>query len=351
MSEARTARHTTLERLEPVLALTDPIGVLSVYVDADPALAAGPRPAWQAPVRAGLRRLVKEARETWPRDDRFALEARLDELDGELERLLDPRGSSRGRALFATIAGGETRRLELRSQLPAEVRLGRRAVVLPLLAALQEGRAAGVASVERARLGLSEWEDGTVRLLETIELEGEPERGEPPATNPAVPQSFPERDRFETGVGARVASQVRDAGAVLAREAEARSWDVVVADGDPRLLDALELGSATGTAELVRSPQPFAGQSAAEVADRVEPTLREHRADATARLVGRLEGSAATQDPGVVDRALAEGRVEHLLLAPAADPDHAEELARRALETGAEVTIVDGPPVAALLRW
>jgi hypothetical protein len=47
--------------LEPVLALSDPIGVLSIYVDA---------------------------------------ETRVDELEGELDALLDPPGSSSGRVLF-----------------------------------------------------------------------------------------------------------------------------------------------------------------------------------------------------------------------------------------------------------
>lgn len=38
-------RHNAPIELDAIAALSDPIGVLTVYVDADPALSAGPRPA------------------------------------------------------------------------------------------------------------------------------------------------------------------------------------------------------------------------------------------------------------------------------------------------------------------
>lgn len=104
-------------RLEAIAALSDPIGVLSVYADADPALAADPRPAWQAPVRAALRRLVKDAQRTRPRAEWTALRARLDELEPELEALLDPHLGHRGRVLIVAVAGGELHRVGLRAPL------------------------------------------------------------------------------------------------------------------------------------------------------------------------------------------------------------------------------------------
>ena len=347
--------------LRTILELTDPIGVLSVYVDADPALAAGTPPAWNAPVRSGLRCLVKEAQEAWPRDARFALEARLEELEPDLEWLLDPLGPSRGRALFAGVGGGTPERVGFRSPLPSLVSFGHRAIVLPLLAARQEGRPAGVATVLWDRLELSEWELAELRELETIELETEPDRvGSRPATNPSVPQPFPERDRFETGHGARIAARVRKAGEDLSREAGARHWDYVVVDGDPRLLDAFETGFGAGESELVRSPRPFAGTPDADISDRVASMLRELREATTKQLVAKLESSgAATTDAAVVERALGEGRVDHLLLAKrteSARAPAAESLLRRAFETGAAVTLVDPlvlghGDVAALLRW
>jgi hypothetical protein len=63
----------------------------------------------------------------------------------------------------------------------------------------------------------------------------------------------------------------------------------------------------------------------------------------------------------VVERALAEGRVEQLLLEAPGEPDRladGEALLRQALRTGAGITVVEaasapvGPDgVAALLRW
>lgn len=103
--------------LEAIAALSDPIGVLSVYVDADPALVAGSRPAWQAPVRTGLRRLVNDTRQTRPRAERLAFAARLRELEPELDALLDPRLGGRGRALFAAITGSDFHRVDLRARL------------------------------------------------------------------------------------------------------------------------------------------------------------------------------------------------------------------------------------------
>jgi len=326
---------------EAPVHLDDPIGILSVYVDADPALGGGPRPGWQAPVRAGLRGLARDAQHL-PRAERLALEARLDELEPAIESLLDPRGSGRGRALFAGLDGGPVSRFDLRAPLPSLVHVGPFAVVLPLLAARQRDRAAGVVSISWTVLELFEWEHAELRPLETIELApaDEPRRGRP-GTNPAVPQTFPERDRFETGVGARVANRVREAGAELRRRAEARGWDVVVADGDPRLLEALEQGLGAGAVPVVRQDGT------------VEETLARVRDEEEARLVARLdEAAAATHDEAVVERALAEGRVEHLLLPRVAGVDlHAEALLREALATSAEVTIVDIAAPAALLRW
>lgn len=346
----------------PILELEDPIGVLSVYVDADPALSAGTPPAWQTPIRAGLRDLVKEARDEWPRAERMAFEARLEELEPELASLLQRRDLSRGRAFFAAIERGDMRRVELHAVLPSRVAVDRKAVVLPLVAARQAGRPAGVADLSWARVVLSEWELGMLRKVETIELDVDlaGERGRP-ATNPSVPQSFPERDRFETGVGTRVLARMRQVGADIGRAAKARRWDTVLVDGDPRFLEALEDGIGPNGPALMASTQPFAGVPPLEAADRVGAALQDRRRARERQLVEQLDASAtATRDIVAVERAFEEGRVEHLLLQPDGEQGSLahEALLRRALETGAEVTAVDagaavlGPDgVAAVLRW
>lgn len=354
----------TTDWLAPILELEDPIGVLSVYVDADPALAAGTPPAWQTPIRTELRELLGTARAEWPRDHRMTFEARLEELEPELTSVLERRDLSRGRALFAAIERDEVHPVDVHAVLPSLVTVGPRALVLPLVAARQAGRPAGVAELSWTQVVLSEWEFGIVRELETIELgvdlAGEPGR---PTTNPSVPQSFPERDRFETGVGSRVLTRIREVGVQVAREAKARGWDVVVVDsGVPRFIETLGDGVGPNGASVLRSADPLADVSRAEAADRVGAALRDRRKADQNRLVQQLDAStAATRDAAVVERALAEGRVEHLLLEAPVEPRSlaaGEALLRQALRTGAEVTVVEaasaqvGPDgVAALLRW
>ena len=352
---------TSGDWLAPILELEDRIGILSVYLDADPALAAGDRPAWQAPVRAGLRDVVKEARQEWPRDDRIALEARLAELEPELASLLGRGGASRGRALFAAIDGDTVRQLELHALLPSMVAFARQAAVLPLVAVRQDGRPAGVAELSSARIVLSEWELGMLNEVETVDLEPVADDGGRPATNPAVPQSFPDRDRFQAGVDSRVLARTREVGADLRARAAERGWDVVVVDGDARLVDALAADLGPDGPDLLPSSQPFSGDRG-ETADRVGAALRDRRHAEEERLVERLNASAAaTHDVTVVERALAEGRIEHLLLQLPGDPSGfaaAESLFRHALATSARVTVLHkasavlGPDgVAALLRW
>jgi hypothetical protein len=341
------------EQLEAVLDLRDPIGVLSIYVDADPALTVAAGRAWQAPVREGIRRLFDDARDA-PRGRRIALEQRLDALAPELELLLDPRGSGRGRALFAAISSGETVQLELRTPLPTLVELGAKARALPLVEALSDGRPAGVALVRRDRIELLEWEPDGLESLREIELaQADPEgRGSPGGTNPAVRQPGPERDRFERAHGARLAAAVRASGEEVRRLASERGWDVLVADGDPRLARELEPSFAGGSCELVRSPVPLATLPDAEVAARVEPVLRRVREREHARLRRLLETSPlVTRGARAVAVALEQGRVDHLLLDPSVPPA-AERLLRTALATSAGVTVTPTPAgAAALLRW
>jgi hypothetical protein len=354
----------TADWLAPILELEDPIGVLSVYVDADPALAAGTPPAWQTPIRTELRELLGTARREWPRDHRMAFEARLEELEPELTSVLARRDLSRGRALFAAIERDDVRPIDIHAVWPSLATVRPQALVLPLVAAQQTGRPAGVAELSWSQVVLSEWEFGVLRELETIELgvdlAGEPGR---PTTNPSVPQSFPERDRFETGVGSRVLTRIREVGAQVAHEAKARGWDVIVVDGDvPRFVETLEGGIGPNGASVLRSSEPLADIARAEAADRVAAVLRDRRKVEQKQLVEQLDAStAATRDAAVVERALAEGRVEHLLLEAAGDPGSlaaGETLLRQALRTGADVTVVEaasasvGPDgVAALLRW
>ena len=339
-------------RIQAALALDDPLGVLSIYVDADPTLAGGPRPAWQIPVRDGLRQIAGEARKDWPRDRRIGLETCLERLEPELETLLDPRGSSRSRVLFAAISTSELVRIELRTPLPSLVAFDEVARALPLAAALAEGRAAGLVLVDRRRIEVYEWELDELRPVVSVRLAGaDPEgRGSPGRTNPAVPKQSPERDRFAQGHDARLANEVRAVGERLRRLARERGWDPIVADGDARLVDELESSFSNG--EVVRSLASLAALSDAERAVQAGALVREVRRAEARRVGGSLEASPlVTRGTGAVSVALDQGRVDRVVLDPSLPPD-AERLLRAALATSAEVTITPtAEGAAALLRW
>lgn len=360
-AQPQVAVHGTVA-IPAILALSDPVGVLTIYVDADPALAGGVRPAWQAPIRVGLRRLVRDARRTLSREKWIALEARVAELEPELEALLDPRHGSRGRALFAALEHRAVHRVALRATFPPLVQLTGQARVLPLLKAVQDGRAAGVATISTEQLDTAEWELGALHAVETIPLAAAETQSARPATNPAVRQPFPERDRFRSAAGARMLARARETGALLASKAEMRGWDFLITEGDPRLVDALSSGFVTDTCELVQSGRAIGKLAASRTSRAVEIALRERRLERLAQLLGQVDSSrAATRDPLVLEHSLDSGRVEHLLLAdsPELFPRlDAESLIRRAFATGAKVTLVTAGSAelgaggaAALLRW
>jgi hypothetical protein len=113
---------------------------------------------------------------------------------------------------------------------------------------------------------------------------------------------------------------------------------------------------------VLPSNEALGNVSRSEAADRVNAVLRERRLAVQQRLVAQLDASpAATRAAAVVGRALAEGRVEHLLLEASGELGSLmarEALLREALRTAADVTVVEAAPapvgehgVAALLRW
>ena len=164
-----------------------------------------------------------------------------------------------------------------------------------------------------------------------------------------MPKQSPERDRFAQGHDARLANEVRAVGERLRRLARERGWDPIVADGDPGLVDELELSFSNG--EVVRSLASLAALSDAERAVQAGALVREVRRAEARRVVGSLEASPlVTRGTGAVSVALDQGRVDCVLLDPSLP--EGERLSRAGLATSAEVTIASTPDgAAALLRW
>jgi hypothetical protein len=383
-----------------VAQMRDPVGVLSLYVDASPDRAAGVRPGWHIAAENALRAVRARIDSERPPDRARALRARLMRFDGVTREWLYARGGGRGRALFLPLGGGTPIAIAVQMRLPDLVMLDQTAHVAPLLAAFDAGRPAGVAVASRARVRVLEQRLGSTDELMVLEFDevtsewGEI-RGAGLANTAVRRPTASARDHYRHRMDERRAWFLQSAGDRLAELAVERGWDTVALCGDRRLTDAV--GSRLGAdrrIEMVTLAESMDWYSASEVGAAVAAALDRTRSDRQAALASRAldaarGGGSATLGLSQTLPALNEGRVERLLvdmacerrgsrlpdgrlatageLLPGADPreqthdDHlTERMVERALETGAGVTPVDGPAaglleahdgVAAMLRW
>ena len=135
--------------LVALAAIQDPLGVLSVYIDADPGLAGHERPVWEIAVRNRLGEIRHEVKDGETHDRWTAIEAAIDRLQPRLLAPTDAATRGRGRALFAPLS--DHRVEEVRVQVPLEtmVVLRDRAYLEPLARALDAGRPTGLVNVSR----------------------------------------------------------------------------------------------------------------------------------------------------------------------------------------------------------
>jgi hypothetical protein len=389
-------------RIRELLRFEDEGGVLSFYVGHTPAQAADLQPTAPIEIRNQIKALKAELQR---RDgDRGKVAARLDRLGPDIERLLDPHASGRGRAMFVGVGSGRTERVVLQIPFAERVIHHDSAYVRPLVAAHDEGRAAGIVNVTREHSRLMSWALGEVEELWVRRFEVEDDviardKSAPSVGNIAHPgQGRADRDSFLGRLDENHHRFVKGTIDEVVEEAGARRWDRIVVAGTPKLRDELakQLRSAVGeTTRVLLADQTFEETAPHAVADHVWPLLRSVHRDREAELVDTavdrgLGGNAGAVGLRRVCDALNEGRVQHLLyaadlqvsgyrsdedtlhprvegaVAQSSDiklhrePLFVERLIEKAVATAAAVTPVDdtaaGPlqaheGVAALLRW
>lgn len=389
--------------LRSIVGLEDPLGVLSIYVSVLPEGETGSRPVWQLELRHELEQACARLGGAAGPAYAVALDRRLGELADELELLVSPRESGRGRALFAGLTGGAASRVGLRQPLLTRVEVGACALARPLASAFEAGRPAGIAFLSRDELRLFEWRLGETDLLESVpvpEFEG---RHRPVGSSAARPRSAPQagsgfhvgqqRDLHERRVEeARrqfVAHALR-----LGELADRRGWEDIVLAGERSLAESLlDQVRERSVAEILVEPRPLGWLTGPELAGVVEPALDRARSQRQLARLDRARGEALAGGIGAIGladtlAALAEGRVDRLLVPtdrelrgsrapdgtlfpPGIEPPgvcmadlHPEELLaermiQRALATDADVTLLRGETeaalgddeAAALLRW
>jgi hypothetical protein len=387
-------------RIRELLRFDDEGGVLSFYVGHTPEQAADPQPTAPIEIRNQIKALKAGMRDRDGLGDR--VEARLEEVKPDLDRLLDPHAPGRGRALFVGVDSGRTETVALQIPFSERVIHHDSAYVRPLVAAADEGRPAGIWNVSHEYTRLLTWSLGEVEELTTARFEIEDDvaaRGKSgPVGGVAHTQGRSDRDSYTDRIDENRARFLRAGAEAVAKEAVERGWDrLVVAggakvrdDGVRMLADVLPDG-----VRVLAADQTFEDTAPHRIADGVWHLLRSVHLDREAELVDTaiergLGGNAGAVGLRRVCDALNEGRVRHLLYAAdlqlegflsdegtvhprvegaAAQSDtlqlhreplFVERLIEKAVATGATVTSVDhevaGPlqaheGVGALLRW
>ena len=319
--------HAALRRLA---AARPAVPVVSVYLRTDPRDPANTRaaPAWRAALTNGLGEVAEQVERGEDRDSKLAFRDLHERLLAQAEALDGPE-LGRSVAWFVALDGSlEERHV---SRLPVAdhlVRLDARPFVSPLVDLVERGAPAGIVLVGQEGVRLLEWAHGWIDETDDFELEIDhtqwrpyrgsagPARNRPTVAHEAHVEAREEaqRDRFFATAAAAVAERIVE-----------RGWERVLllaADGlAPRF--HVELPEPARSRVQLDLDLNLLTRSAAEVAQRVEPhleALHRHRALALAERLEEAGPSAASGPPAVL-AALAERRVQSLVLDPFHVPD------------------------------
>jgi hypothetical protein len=386
--------------INDLIDFTDEQGVLSFYVGHTPAQAADPQPTQPIEIRNQIKDL--KARVADDRELAAAIDRRIDALDGELERLLDPKAHGQGRALFVGVASGRTASVALQIPFRERVVLHEQAFLRPLVAAVDEGRPAGILVVSRSGSRLLAWKVGEAEELATdaFELTDAQTADRKSGPSPAAPQiqghGVDHKEMFEHRVDENRNRWLRGLADDVLATAKEHGWDRLVLSGGAQLREQVAnvIGEDNGL-RLIHAEQDWEHHSPATISGNAWTLLRSVHEQREHELVDLALDRALSKNAGAlglrdVCDALNEGRVAHLLfddrlqltgyrssedtLHPELggqlsqsdgvefheEPLFVERMIEKAVATGAAVTPIGQAPsaplgahdgVAALLRW
>lgn len=391
IAESFSTDSLDLETLLELSRRTDPIGVLSVYVDARPGAVRSASIDLKNRITELERRIAADGSHERSR----AVREGITRLEAEIDRLTDPEEPGRGRILFAALSDGWLRRVSTQLPLPNRVVLDDGAFIHPLLELLDEGAPAGVVLASRSEARLLEWRLGELiplREMQAEVIEPRRERSGPVGSRPASRYGTPtgeQRNTRERDLAARFIERVA---AAVSRLAHDRGWDRILVSGGEQQTDSLvaALPPALRTTAL-RDPRVLVRLDVASLEDIATERLRAEHTAFEHRLIDKVReqargGRAAALGLSEVVGALNQARVAHLVYDPFiryrgsvgddgslyAEDETArmsgstvelrltERIVERALETGAQVTPVEGAAadglaealgIAAVLRW
>jgi hypothetical protein len=373
---------------------TDNLGVLSVYVNADPT---------QSPNMQGVaidlknrfrelqRRIVEDGGSHQARD----ISAALERLFPQVENLADPTAPGRGRIAFAALGSDWNLRLESALPVANRVVLDHGPFIHPLLELLDEGRAAGVLLVSAEEARLLEWQLGLLQMLSRMEpeyVEAPHERAGQIGGGPQGQFHTPMREQRQARERDRMHRFLDRVTKAAADIAVARGWERILVSGGERWTEPTAARLPQSLHDKVfRDPRVLNGLDDTALAGAVTERVHDEHVERERQLLERVyeAGRAGAGALGLseVAAALNVGRVEHLVYDPAVrytgtvgadgalyagdevgpegqpgtpEPRLTERLVERALETKARISPIEGAAdeglkdadgIAALLRW
>lgn len=385
---------TTIDELDDAAVLelsrrTDALGVLSVYVNADPVS----REATAIDIKNRYRELQRRVKDDQPAGWSRDVVAALERLGPEVERLASPTEPGRGRLAFAAIAAEWVVRLDSQMPLPNRVVLDDGPFVHPLLELLDEGRPAGVVLASAADARLLEWRLGKLELLSQLEqeeLEAPHERAGQIGGGPPGQFHTPMLEHRQARQRARAQRFLHGVAEVAGRMAGDRRWERILVSGGERWTEPVAAKLPEPLHEkVIRDTRVLTGLDEGRLVAAVTERLHEDHTSREQRLLEQIRdaGQSGALGPSEVVAALNLGRVAHLVYDPevryagsigadgalyanaeigpgsepaTSEPRLTERLVERALATGARVSPVEGAAqgvlseaagIGAFLRW
>ncbi|HEU4739919.1 MAG TPA: VLRF1 family aeRF1-type release factor [Solirubrobacterales bacterium] len=348
----------TLEDARELSEWRPPLGVLSVYLGFDPADRGG---AWRTELRNGLD-TVLDAQKEAEHERRVALRATAKRLTERFEDG-DLRPPPRGEVGFVEVAEkGGAEHWFGSGVAPADVcvEFGSEPAMAQLLELRGRGTPRAIALLSAERVRLLSCVEGAIEELEDWELTITSldwrERKAQSTSNPARAQGVGSsgHDQFDERLEHNRQRFLCECGGLVANRVAGDGFGGAIAFGPAHDFESFEGGfnfpqvelTHGGDADLISAPKGQVGEVAVAAVSRLDGERDQTVVErAMAEVKGGSRGAGGPQETG---EALAEGRVDHLVLDAAIDRAVAESLVRGALASSAQVTVVRGETAALL---
>jgi hypothetical protein len=340
------------ENVRELAGFKPPHGVISVFVDLDPANRGD---AWRIRLRDALDAAVTTRR------GEHAVKATVERVNEHFRGHGEHRDSGRYVVGFLEVAAKPARDMWFELQAPAletAVYLNDGPCLPPLIKLLDQAPVAGVVALSSEKIELYLWRFGVAEAIEQWELErGDTGRErKAPVVDPAhgTTTSSSGRDQFNQRLDESRSRFLVQTGEQVAEIARKHGWRKLICfgpEGAHRQF-ASHFGDApprlAGNADLI-------GHSLGEIARAASEAIAAWEAEREQAIVGRATDAALAKDGrgavGVseVTVCLDAGRVDHLVYDSSLDFNgEIDALLEQALATGARVTPVEADRAAAL---